>query len=352
MLRRSIRILTCLLTIGLTMEVCARLEDTISMGAPFGGVYNHSILYDRPGPDFQGVPGARYLKWKLNSMGYRGPEPVPGALRVACVGASETFGLHEKEGGEWPRQLDALLGQNRTAGDREITVINTAYPATNLRTHLHQAPHMLATAKPDLIILYTGPAAYVHPAYYAVNNNPERPKWHSRIAVKVRELAKRLIPPAWMLPFRHWVIRRSNEGREHEVMTRIPPEYEALFASDLDELLNFYAANRVPVILVTHATRFGRSVKPEEWPMLVAWRQFYPMLREEGFIDMEDRQNEQIRRAGAARHLPVVDAARLIPPGPRYFADFVHFTDEGAALLARLLADTVRQHPVIRSTSN
>jgi lysophospholipase L1-like esterase len=348
MLRQSIRILTCVLAIGLTMEICARLEDTVTAGASFLGVYNHSILYDRPGPDFHGVPGASYLKWKMNSLGYRGPEPLSGALRVACVGASETFGLYEKEGGEWPRQLDRLLRETRATGDREITVINTAYAATNLRTHLHQAPRMLAAAKPDLIILYAGPAAYVHPTYYSVNSNPDRPMWHSRLAVKVRELAKRLIPPLWMLPLRYWLIERSMRGREHEIMTRISPEYEALFASDLSQLLDLYAANHVPVILVTHATRFGRAVTPEEWPVLVSWRQFYPMLREGGFIDMEDRLNEHIRRAGAARHLPVVDAARYVPPGPRYFADFVHFTDEGAAVFARLLADTVRQHPAIR----
>lgn len=350
MLRRSIRVLTCLLAIGLTMEVCARLEDTVTAGAPFLGVYSHSILYDRSGPDFHGLPGARYLKWKMNSLGYRGPEPRPDALRVACVGASETFGLYENEGGEWPRQLDRFLRESGAGGDRGITVINTAYAATNLRTHLHQAPRMLAEVKPDLIVLYTGPAAYVHPEYYAANHNPDPPAWHSRLEVKVRELAKRLIPPNWVLPLRHRWIKQSMEGREHEIMTRISPEYEALFAEDLDRLLDLYAASHVPVILATHATRFGRQVTPEEWPMLVMWRQFYPMLREEGFIDMEDRLNERIRRAGAARGLPVVDAARHVPPGPRYFADFVHFTDEGAAIFARLVADAVRQHPAVRST--
>lgn len=351
MLRRSLRILTCLLAIGLTMELCARLEDTVTAGAPFLGVYNHSILFDRSGPDFHGLPGARYLKWKMNSLGYRGPEPRLGALRVACVGASETFGLYESEGAEWPRQLDRLLQKTEVSGASGITVINTAYAATNLRTHIHQAPRMLADVKPNLIILYTSVAAYVHSDYWAVTNNPGPDKWHSRLQVKVKALVKRVIPPDWVLPLRYWMIDRSMKGREVDFMDRIPPANEALFVEDLNRLLDIYAASQVPVILVTHANRFGRQVEPEERHMLVTWRQFYPMLREEGFLDMENRLNEQIRRVGAARGLSVADAARLIPPGPRYFADFVHFTDEGAARFADVVAGAVRQHLAARSVT-
>lgn len=349
MLRRSIRALTCLLAIGLTMEFCARLEDTITAGAPLLGVYNHSILYDKPGPDFHGLPGARYLKWKINSLGYRGPEPKPGALRVACVGASETFGLYETENGEWPRQLDQLLRDSGTGGSRGITVINTAFAATNLRTHLHQAPRMLEVAKPDLIILYTSVAAYVHPEYWGITNNPASPVWHSRLAVKAKELFKRLIPTTWTLPIRRWMIDRAMKGRESEIMSRVPSENTALFAEDMKRLLDFYDAHHIPVILVTHANRFGATVTSEEYPMLVTWRQFYPMLREEGVVDMEDRMNAEIRRIAETRHLPVVDAARAVPPGPRYFADFVHFTNDGAAIFARLVADAVRRHPVVAS---
>jgi hypothetical protein len=45
-----------------------------------------------------GRPNAQYLKWKLNSLGFRGPELDPGATRILCVGSSETFGQYESEG--------------------------------------------------------------------------------------------------------------------------------------------------------------------------------------------------------------------------------------------------------------
>lgn len=336
MLRLAFRILTSIAAMGATMELCARLEDTLTAGAPLLGVYNHSILYDKPGPDFHGQPGARYLKWRMNSMGYRGPEPRPGAFRIACVGASETFGLYESENQEWPRQLERDL--NAAPGVPPVTVINTAYAATNLRTHLHQAPRMLATVHPDMIVLYTSVAAYVHPEYYGVTNNQPQPAWHSRLLVKAKERGKRLVPSSWFLPWRRYMIESSMQGKESQIMDRLPAKNEALFASDLNQLLDFYAAHKVPVVLVTHANRFGQTVDPAEQDMLITWRQFYPMLREDGFLDMENRLNHQIHLIGAARGLLVVDAARAVPPGPRYFADFVHFTDAGAAIMAHTVS--------------
>lgn len=334
---RLLRIFTCLLTALCTLEVCARLEDTLTQDAPFLGAYHQNILYDKPGADFHGIPGARYLKWQLNSMGYRGPEPRAGEFRVACVGASETFGLYETAGGEWPRQLDELL---RAKG---ATVVNTAYPGSNLRTHLHQAPRMINIVKPDLIVLYTSVAAYIHPDFYGVLKAGAPPAHELRLATKAKELFRRTIPAPWMLPLRNRQIESAMRGRESEITSRIPPENVALFERDLNQLLDYYASRHIPVIVVTHANRFGASVSPEERPMLTAWRQAYPMLREEGFLDMENQLNDRLRQVAAARGLPLVDAAREVPAGPRYFADFVHFTDEGAAILARLVNGAIQR---------
>lgn len=333
-----LRISTCLLAAAAALEFCARIEDTATMEAPLWGPYHQNILYDKPGADFHGVPGARYLKWKLNSLGYRGAEPAPGEVRVACVGASETFGLYESENREWPRQLEAALN---AGGGRAYTVINTAYPGSNLKTHLHQAPRMIEKAKPDIVVLYTSVAAYAHSDFYGVLKADKAPEWQSRIGVKAKEMARRMLPDRWRARLYEYLTERSLRGREDQVSDRIPEANVELFAADLDRLLDFYAAKGIRTVVVTHAQRFGREVKPEEMPLLVAWRNAYPVLRENGFLDMEERLNEKLRRAAAARGLPLADAARDLPAGPRYFADYVHFTDEGAGVLARTVAPAV-----------
>jgi hypothetical protein len=53
---------------------------------------------------------------------------------------------------------------------------------------------------------------------------------------------------------------------------------------------------------------------------------------------MEQRMNEALRTLAQDRGLPLIDAAAQIAPGSRYFADFTHFTDEGAAVMGDVLA--------------
>ena len=72
--------------------------------------------------------------------------------------------------------------------------------------------------------------------------------------------------------------------------------------------------------------------------MLVSWRVFYPMLKESGFLSMENSMNQVIRRVASAQDVPLLDAAPIMPSGPKYFGDFVHFTDSGAEIFSRFVA--------------
>jgi lysophospholipase L1-like esterase len=99
--------------------------------------------------------------------------------------------------------------------------------------------------------------------------------------------------------------------------------------------------------VVTHASAIGASETAADRDLLVSWRKFYPMLEEDGFPDMERRMNDALRRVAAEQHVTLIDAARAIPADRRYFADFVHFSNAGAALMARTLADGLE--PLLRA---
>ena len=111
------------------------------------------------------------------------------------------------------------------------------------------------------------------------------------------------------------------------------------FRSDLLCVINRAKSLGVEPILLTHATYFGSALQPQDEAMMLSWRRFYPELSESGFIDLENRANDAIRAVGRDAGVKVVDAALLIPRGPKYFADFVHFTDSGAARMAALIAE-------------
>jgi hypothetical protein len=46
-----------------------------------------------------------------------------------------------------------------------------------------------------------------------------------------------------------------------------------------------------------------------------------------------------IREVACARGVKLVNPAGVVPPGPRYFTDFVHFTNQGAEKMATAFAD-------------
>ena len=84
------------------------------------------------------TPGARVVREgqtiSINSFGLRGPELTQekpaGALRVACVGASTTFGLYAKDDAStWP----ALLERSLRAKGRQVEVLNCGAPGWTSR---------------------------------------------------------------------------------------------------------------------------------------------------------------------------------------------------------------------------
>ena len=78
-----------------TLELAARTDDLLRYGASFWQPYTIDTIFQPSEFGRTGRPGARFTKWDLNSLGYRGPEPVPGRTNILTFGASETFGLYE-----------------------------------------------------------------------------------------------------------------------------------------------------------------------------------------------------------------------------------------------------------------
>lgn len=322
----------------LTLEVCARLDDAFAHGAPLWGVYNQETLYTWDHLGKRGRPNARYQKWKFNSLGLRGPDLQAGRYRIACIGASETFGLFESPGGEWPRQLEAQL--NSQAGQSSFEVVNTAYPGMTLSTTLLRLPEYLQTLKPQMVVIYPSLANYIWLPYLRPFSGkpPPEQKFELRIVERARTTLKNSVPESVLTQIREWETEKGAQ-RFESVMKRLPEENVTRFHKDLLETVQRIRASGAQPVLVTHATRFGPRVQPADREFLTAWRKFYPMLHEDGFLDMEARLNQAIRRLGASEGALVIDAAAELSPGPSTFVESVHFTDRGSREMARIVAN-------------
>jgi lysophospholipase L1-like esterase len=330
------------------LEFCARLDDYISFHAPFLGVYGSDNLYETDQLGKRGKPFARYRKWQLNELGYRGPQFEKDRIHIVTFGASETFGLYESNDNEYPRQLERDL--NERAGKQAYQVVNVAYAGQTLPTATLRVPEIVARIHPQIALIYPSPSFYIYlPSKQTVEQaQPEAAEaFELRISNRLHDTAKDVLPEYLQTRLRTLEIRRSI-GSEPEI-ERLPEEAVDRFRRDLTEMVRTLRANGVEPLVMTHATIFGAEPQNPDHAMLIAWRKFYPKLKEEGLLDLEERVNQATREIAAQQHITLVDIARDIPPGSEYFADFVHFTDAGATVMAKNLADAVE--PMVPQSS-
>lgn len=321
------------------LEVCARVDDLVTYGASPWRNYNHSSLWEHDHLGQRGKAYGQYLKWTLNSGGFRSPEPNPALWHVGVTGASETFGVFESEGREWPRQLERLL--NAGGQEPHFAVDNLAWPGLLISTTRRHLPAMLAFARPRVMVIYASPTAYlfrdVAPEQQKSVALPAPEGFQLRIQARMETVAKRVMPESLQNLLRIRQVRAA-EAAQKEIFDRVPERIIVLYADDLRRIVDDLRAAGVEPVLVTHATLFGQRVEDNVREWLTIWRRSFPMLREDGFLDMENRANDAMRRVAAERGVALADAAAQMPSGRQYFADFVHFTDRGSAEMARIVA--------------
>jgi lysophospholipase L1-like esterase len=334
------RIFIGLVIFALAGEMCARLDDFIAYGAPLWGPYNNERLYEQDQIGQRGRPGARYKKWQLNSLGYRSPELRNGSIRIVCIGASETFGLYEADGEEYPRQLERDL--NAHAGKDVFQVVNVAYPGETVATSTLRVPGIVETIHPRFVFIYPSPANYIwlpwiHPKTAAAAPDEGSGKFDFRILERARTALRSGLPER----VQTWLRQReiNSAAAEYAVMDRVPDENVLRYRSDLATLVNTLRSRGVVPILVTHANPFGEHPVNPDYQLLTSWRKFYPMLTDDGLMDMERRMNDAMRSFAAEERIQLIDAAREISPSRENFADFCHFTTLGAGLMASRMAD-------------
>jgi lysophospholipase L1-like esterase len=343
--KRIVRGVLAVLAFGLSLELCARVDDLIRYRAPFWSNYTYDSMFTVDALGRTGKPNASFRDYRLNSLGFRGPEIQPGGTRVVCIGASETFGLYEDPGQEFPRQLEFDLNTQSPA--TRYQVVNAGLVGQSIRTAAARIPQYVQEFHPQFAVVYPTPASYIWlpwiettPATRAAAQSGLQ----LRSADKIRDATKRLSPPA-LLDY----LRRKDIDREATAFgtarSTVSEESVTAFRSDLAKIVDVLRSNGVTPILVTHANRFGPTLSEKDREELTAWRRFYPMLTEHGFLDMEERMNDAIRSLAAEKSVALVDGARIVPQGDEYFGDAIHFTTKGSSNLAAAISQKILERP-------
>jgi hypothetical protein len=348
LVRRLAYVASVFLTFLVAAEATARIDDWLRQGVPLLATPNKERdLYVRDSAGQRGRPHGRFQKWSLNEFGFRGPEiaaePTPGRVRVMILGSSESFGLYESEGKEYPAQLAKDLGER-------YEVINAALPGMTVRSTIRYWERWASRFKPEVVVLYP------NPGFYLADGPPTKPKPGEEEKRKEpplplsdrSRLVQRLRVVFDLPPFlQKWRDERFLAGRlagkGADWIFREPPRDRAeLFISDLAELIDAVEAQGARVILMTHAIRVASPPRTEDRDDLLIARTKAPRVTDDSLVGFEKLVNREVQDLGKKRGLPVIDLDAAMSGKRPWFGDLVHFTDDGATVVARLVAEQVR----------
>ncbi len=361
----------------LTIEICARVDDAISFGAPLWGEYSAARLrrYDRDG--FQvNVPDASFEKWQNNRLGFRGPEIVPtkasGNLHIVCLGASESYGLYESPGREWPAQLRAMLPTPT------YQVINASVAGLSLPYFKPYVQKYVLPLKPDVIVCVVNPSLYalswekkqnlksqgplLKPV--ALNQTKSVPGLRRKIMSSARSLPKikqvfktslQSCFPQLLRRYQVQNLQKQVDRAEAERMKgrrpkdSVPEATVSNFRSDLAELVSFINAQGVKVVLTTYPFLLDSRNIGAYPELALDSRRFLVQYSNLGLVDVVDKLNSVIASVAIEHGALLVDSHTLVPKSLEYFGDDCHYTDNGALIVARGIATGImNSHSTVR----
>jgi hypothetical protein len=339
-------------------EVAARLDDALFHGVPFFSNPTDDDLTTRDWFGQRGRAHGQFGKWKLNSLGFRGPEitvgRTPGCARIVVLGASETFGYLESPGHEYPSLLADKLSARGC-----VEVVNAAVVGMMLGTMQGYWTYWVARLHPDIVLIYPSPLFYlgnaathgvapppVPPSSLLSSAAPDAPIDHpfeSRFTNRLRGVAGAAVP--------RWVNMYRLERRVRATLAALPPTPEinspsaedlAAFRRDLNGLIESIRSSGARVVLLTHAERAGWPIERRDIPDLWAMRVFWPHASLPELVEFDRAGNAIIRETAQQQKVQLIDAAAVLNGRFENFGDLVHFNDKGADILASIIAEQTR----------
>lgn len=350
----------------LAVEFTVRVEDLLQYGISLRSPYrSQSELVVRDSLGIHGRPAAAFEKWRLNSLGLRGPEAAvekeTGTRRVIVLGASETFGLYESPDREYPRELQAILNSpaeaescpNR-AGTR-WEVLNAAFPGMTLPTAAQDFRMRLMRLRPDIVVIYPTPVQYLDARVPAASppesGSPGAPPpspFRPRSLNRLRSSFKSLAPEALLDQLRGILVTRDR-GKFNAAATfsSVPQERLDAFRRGLDSLVMLASAGGAEVVVVAHVSAFLGNAE-RDGVLSRSWQRFYPLASPRVIIDFDSIARGISREVAESSGAEFIDPVLIFSSNPEsLFADASHFNDAGA----HALADTIAKHISAKLTS-
>lgn len=343
-----------LLLLVLGLEGALRVRAWKRFGTPKARIADAYLSKTDDFPYLVPIPGAAlegdFVSLHINSLGFRGEEfPLekqPGELRIACLGASTTFCAEASSDEQtWPAKLQADLSARYP--DRLIRVINAGIPGYCIEHSAENLRRRVLPLQPDLVILY-----------HAYNDIIDDSRAIAAAAGLVDEaepavtLGDRLsdISVLYTVASKNLAIRSGGKqpSASTQQLNALPDEMPDHFISELAAIHAELKARDIQLVLSTFITKFRPSQPPEVQRANADITAIYmPWMSMEMLNESFADYNAAIRAFAKTHQLPIVLDTDSIPADGEHFADCIHFTDAGSALMAQRFANFLVERELV-----
>jgi lysophospholipase L1-like esterase len=351
----SVSCLMVMLLVGegaLRFRAWIRYGSLSSQGTRSMYVFDPQLRMNVPQPGYK-LHGSN-IDVSINSLGFRGDDipraKPPGTIRIICTGASTTF-CEEVSNNDaaWPQQLQKRL-RNRYP-HRRIEVINAGITGSAIDSSLKDLRGRLLSLDPDLVILYRGNNDIVlDTRTLAISRGLVEESSSQRLGLTA-QLAKYSLLVHLVrtnLALQPSVQRRKVTG----TLDGIPPDLPDRFIGVLGQIHDELRAHEIPLVLSTFIVKFRRD-QTKELQLANARLAFYhmPWASMDDLLDAFATYNQAILQFAQSRNISIVADSDSFPADDPYFADYMHLTDKGCALMADRFADFISENGMIEQLS-
>lgn len=352
------RVLLALVSIILTLVLVDYLSiDLLPTRAPLEQRFPVEVFRKpRPYMMFGGTPGAEFeyedaagklQTERLNSLGYRGPEPVmpkpAGEYRIFVLGGSTVF-LGDPP---IPASLEAALQQ---AGLPQVRVYNFGVISSVSSMELAQIVFEVSELAPDLIVMYNGGndilGPYRHdprPGYpfnfLVYENNPlveSNVRSYPALALLAygSNLARYFFPDYFLARFSSFEEMRARADYGSE---RWREEIAGTYVNNLvkgDQVAQAFGADFIA--FAQPLLYFKPSPAPEEADL--AGNE----ARRDHCNDVRQRIRDRIERDGLNRTVKIVDLSAIYDDTAEWvFTDSIHIRQEAQPVIVQAMAGQI-----------
>ncbi len=294
------------------------------------------------------------IVFSRNSLGFRGPEPpadIASRLSIVVLGGSTTECWYLSDGRDWPAAMARRLAQTFP----EAWVNNAGMEGHSSFGHRLLLEQWVLRLKPRVALFLVGINDVEREDLKAGDRAlqargetswSERLARHSALVATLVNLGR--TQRAEKLRLLHGDVRLNRlpplplrpEHRKNTLLLHAQ-RYLPSFRQRVAELVALCRNNGVEPVLVTQPALYGEGIDDVTGVDLakitvdndpehllngsLAWR-------------VLELYNDTLRELGREQELLVVDLARRLQKSSRYFYDFIHLTNEGAAEVGALVA--------------